>query len=853
MKNIFSVIIIFITLPTMAYHIVGGEIEFEMVSPGEYRINLVQYFDRFQTDNPNPENQVRVYIFRNSDGAEMSNHILNLDAESLVNYTNPECSWEQLITSRVIWTGVVILNPEDYSDIEGYSIVWERCCRNAGIKNIINPGGTGMKYVTEIPPLWGKDNQLFINSSPQLFAPLGDYACINQLFYTEFTGIDRDGDSLVYSLARPLNSSSAVALPIPQPAPHPIVFFSEGYNLDNMILGNPSLSISDGGLLRVNPSESGLFLFSVVVEEFRAGLKIGQVQRDFQLLVRSEGCDPPDPPVVGIQIPDNKNFIPEIDVLNYSLSDDKCFDFIVRNISPGETISLMAEGVNFEEEVNDIFEFNVYEEVKSDSLVIEVCAPGCPPITGIPFIVDLIAGDDACPLPQMDTLRLSIKVEPPSNTFPTYEVLYVDTLIAEGVRIEFPIHSFDKDLDDLSIDYFVSGLADPSIFGFSLEETENVPGNLSAVLVWDTQCGKYDFSERQQFDVFVIVEDADTCQNSNFNFAQYDLSINLPLNTEPIISIPNYPEFEVTIEPKEILNFTLFSEDKDGDRISLRMDGVGFNPLDLGTDFQERIGENNTEADFRWKAECNYLSASGVDKFNFLFMAEDEDKCNITNTDTVIFVVNVVAPENQSPVIDRFEPIQLEVNEPFSLQIEAFDFDMTDSIRLGFSEEFRRPNSPSLQMKTQTGQGVVDATLYWRPECSLLRNNANSTYDLIFIAEDDHCPSSAYDTTRIRFEIVETRTRFENFLPPNAFSPNGDGFNEVFRLSGYDDPTKNLPTDNCEDTFEYVAIYNRVGIEVFYSEDRSFFWEGKRSPPGLYYYLLNFSKTDYKGHLLLLK
>ena len=135
------------------------------------------------------------------------------------------------------------------------------------------------------------------------------------------------------------------------------------------------------------------------------------------------------------------------------------------------------------------------------------------------------------------------------------------------------------------------------------------------------------------------------------------------------------------------------------------MDGVGFNPFDLGIDFQERVGEINTEADFSWAADCNYLSASGVDKFEFLFMAEDEDKCNITNMDTVIFVVNVVASENQSPVIDRFEPIQLEVNEPFSLQIEAFDFDMTDSIRLGFSEEFRRPNSPSLQMKTRTGRG----------------------------------------------------------------------------------------------------------------------------------------------------
>ena len=92
--------------------------------------------------------------------------------------------------------------------------------------------------------------------------------------------------------------------------------------------------------------------------------------------------------------------------------------------------------------------------------------------------------------------------------------------------------------------------------------------------------------------------------------------------------------------------------------------------------FQERIGESSTEADFSWTADCAYLSTSGVDRFEFFFLAEDEDKCNVTNTDTVRFVVNVVAPVNQRPVIDRFEPIQLEVNEVYSLQIEAFDLDI---------------------------------------------------------------------------------------------------------------------------------------------------------------------------------
>ena len=64
----------------------------------------------------------------------------------------------------------------------------------------------------------------------------------------------------------------------------------------------------------------------------------------------------------------------------------------------------------------------------------------------------------------------------------------------------------------------------------------------------------------------------------------------------------------MTIEPKETLDFTVFSEDEDGDFISLRLDGVGFNPFALGVDFQEKIGESYVEADFRWSADCNYLS-----------------------------------------------------------------------------------------------------------------------------------------------------------------------------------------------------------------------------------------------------
>ena len=132
-----------------------------------------------------------------------------------------------------------------------------------------------MNYVLEIPPLM-KNGIVFQNSSPVLFKPLSDYACINQLYYVEFTGVDPDGDSLVYSLASPLNSSTQDPLPTPQPKPHFNVAFASGYSEDNMIPGSPPLRISNKGLLTVNPSETGLFVFSIKVEEYRDGEKIGE-------------------------------------------------------------------------------------------------------------------------------------------------------------------------------------------------------------------------------------------------------------------------------------------------------------------------------------------------------------------------------------------------------------------------------------------------------------------------------------------------------------------------------------------------------------------------------------------------
>ena len=834
-----------------ANHIVGGEIEFITLSPGSYRINIIQYFDQAQSVNQGPEGSATVYIFSNRTNEVVSSHLLLLQSESPVFYTNPNCSISSLQTSRVLWSSDIILDPTDYADPEGYYIEWERCCRNGTVSNIVNPLGTGMKYITEIPPLW-KNGAPYINSSPVLFQPLSDYACVNQIYYVEFTGNDPDGDSLVYSLANPLNSSAQVALPIPQPKPHQLVRFKDGFSVQNMINGSLPLNISQQGLLTVRPAEQGLFVFSVLVEEYRNGKRIGTVQRDFQMLV-IDGCKPPDPPEVAVKIPGRPDFQTESEILEYDLADDKCFEFIVKNVAFGETISLRAEGVNFEGDLEDVFSLNQILVGEQDSLIVEFCAPRCPPLRGQSFIVDLIAGDDACPLPQLDTVRLTMEVEPPRNEFPIVSPDDLTRFVNEGDLFIQRITAVDRDLDEMTMEMILPAAVDPTTVGFSLEVTDSRSGVTHADFIWDTSCDRNSFGNIQNFPVRILIDDKDECDLVNPDLLELNLNIVLPFNTNPVVSIPNERENFIIISPESSITFDVNLSDEDNDEVSLRLAGDGFNPAAILASMPTVSGSGEVNSTFTWEADCDFLSAESDNEFTFFFIGDDQDKCQVSNFDTLAYTVKVELPENLKPEIERQPVYQLEVNEPFEMELSAMDPDFEDFVTLSFFSGVRRPNSPSLSFETVSGQGEVSSTLFWQPECSLLDDSKSRFYDIAFIAFDDRCPVSKFDTTKVTFEIVETRKRFDGFFPPNVFTPNKDNLNDEFRLSGFDDPSLNLPIDNCGDEFEYISIHNRTGENTYYSEQRDFSWTGDDLPTGIYFYVVKYTKTEYKNYVQLLR
>jgi gliding motility-associated-like protein len=294
MKIKHCIILFFLVLlssKNFASHIVGGEIYYDFLGSNTYRVTLKLYRDCFNGQAPY-DNPATIFIFDNSGNFIDSVEIPFPGSAVLPPSVNNPCFTPptDVCVEEAVYKANVVLPPI----AGGYNIVYQRCCRNNSILNLINPGGVGSTYMAHIP-----DATIGINnSSPHYinFPPI--FLCSGVPLNFNHAAIDSDGDSLYYELCDPFtgldsncpvlgSGANGTGCPIlASPPPYSFVPWSAPYNGSFPLNSSPALTInSNNGLMTGTPNMLGQWVVGVCVSEYRNGVLLDVNKRDFQFNV----------------------------------------------------------------------------------------------------------------------------------------------------------------------------------------------------------------------------------------------------------------------------------------------------------------------------------------------------------------------------------------------------------------------------------------------------------------------------------------------------------------------------------------------------------------------------------------
>jgi len=278
MKKLLSACFIFLlSMQSFATHIVGGDITLRALGANNFEVTLRFYRDCLP-GTAAFESPITLGVYDKITNAQISTFSMPLVSQTVL-ALGDSCFTP---TGLCVEEGIFVTTINLANNPNGYYISWQRCCRNNIIQNISAPGSAGMVFYVEVP------DPVLANSSPVFGSYPKAYMCNAQPNIQDFSATDADGDSLAYSLATPLNGNSTSLDPIPLPSsgPYGDVTWQSPYSLANIMGGTPVMNINPfTGLLTANPVAMGVYVFAVVVKEYRAGIKIGEVRRDIQYQV----------------------------------------------------------------------------------------------------------------------------------------------------------------------------------------------------------------------------------------------------------------------------------------------------------------------------------------------------------------------------------------------------------------------------------------------------------------------------------------------------------------------------------------------------------------------------------------
>ncbi len=293
-KLVVFIILISLGTPSKASHVIGYEFDYVCLGNNNYQFKLSVYRDC------RPESQgggtpgalvddspAIIGVFRGSQRIKVRSVV----ADSL--YVVPTIVPSSCLVNppiRCISKIVFQFNEILPSSPTGYTLVYQRCCRNASTVNLRNAGSTGNTFMTTIPPNDACNTSArFKNVPPQII-------CINNPFTFDCSANDIDGDSLSYgfcnglagggSSPQPPNGPNSPKPNPPVSPPYPNIQYQQPYNAFAPMSSNPALTIDPiTGIISGTPTLQGIYAISVCCTEWRNGNLINISRREFQVNV----------------------------------------------------------------------------------------------------------------------------------------------------------------------------------------------------------------------------------------------------------------------------------------------------------------------------------------------------------------------------------------------------------------------------------------------------------------------------------------------------------------------------------------------------------------------------------------
>ena len=319
----------------------------------------------------------------------------------------------------VYYSTIVFLPPNP----NGYYATWKVCCKN--LEGNFQGNNEQIYYVQLPNPLISLGN-----SSPHFFTTDTEaYLCIGYEKELDFSCSDIDGDSLVYSLINPINGFSSTGS-----KPFTTSSYVSGYSLSK-VLGPGSLCKinSSTGIVTTRPAQLGVFSISVKCEEYRSGLKLGEVTRTF--VYSSLNCN------LGVPI-----YFENIQTkYDFKISEKNCFDVVAKSsydteiqlnfssnsFNLGASVSLPDSNVNGNYDFNWKDKYSGMEETEKNIDVSQISSTqfsankgrigakfcwglnDCEFYSGDKYYIDFQAVMDRCGIMDTAEIRININFEGP--------------------------------------------------------------------------------------------------------------------------------------------------------------------------------------------------------------------------------------------------------------------------------------------------------------------------------------------------------------------------------------------------------------------------------------------------------